>query len=82
MDIFVAVVKLGTSFLSSMGITTIVSGAVARVTPENMSKWQKITTCVASGVLGSMLASKADEYIDETVDGLADIAKGVIGIEE
>lgn len=82
MEMFVTIIKLTTSILSGAGITTIVSGAVSKVTPDNMNKWQKITTVVASGVLGSMLASKADAYIDEKVDELYELAQDITGFQE
>lgn len=73
METFIPFVKLGLDLIASSGITTIVTNAAKMVTPENMSKWQKFSTGFATIVMGSMVASKAGEYIDEKVDDVVEV---------
>lgn len=82
METFIPFVKLGLDLIASSGITTIVTNAVKMVTPDNMSKWQKFSTGFAAIIMGSMVASKAGEYIDEKVDDVVDIVNGIRGYDE
>lgn len=82
METFIPFVKLGLDLITSSGITTIMANAVKMVTPDNVSKWQKFSTSVAAIVMGSMVASKAGEYIDEKIDDAVDIVNGIRGYDE
>jgi hypothetical protein len=65
-------VKIVTELFVSVGVGSIVGNTIKNATPENASRFKKISIGVGGFVLSSMISSKATKYatdqIDETVE--------------
>lgn len=62
--------KLGISFLASSGINKIVKWSIENVTPEQLSKYEKLAVTVASGAISIAVTDIVVEHTDAYIDSL------------
>ncbi len=62
------IAKAAVSIVTSTGVGVIVGNAIKASTPDNLTKFQKVSTTVGSIVLTSMVAGAASNYAGEQIE--------------
>lgn len=68
----IALIKIASEVVVSLGVGTIVGNVVRATTPENVKGVKKVGILVGSMVLGAMASKKAVEFVNEQIDEVAE----------
>lgn len=71
----IAMIKIISGLIVSVGVGTIVSNAVKSITPTSTSTIKNIVVGIGGLVLSSMLAVKAVEYTEMKIDDGVDVVR-------
>jgi phage-related holin len=70
--------KLGVSFVSSMGVMTVITNVIRHTTPSDLTKFQRAFVGIGGYVLSSIITNIVTNHIDAKLDDLAQSIKNTI----
>ena len=65
-------IKNVVSIIATAGVGTVVENAIKKITPEDISRFQKIGTRVGSLVIGAMVSEQVEKFTVSKFDELYD----------